>query len=258
MNKEEFYENRDAMSESISKAHLRGGTDFQAWFNKAGDEHESAVRGSWDFAHYFASAEVCKWVKQPEDKICLEIGYGGGRLLNASRHFFKHSHGVDVHPFAVEVAEVLLRWGPERNFTLHRLNESVFPLDDGSIDYAYSFIVIQHIFKASILESYLSELKRVVKAGGVINLYFADIDKYPEKISAAYIRSRLKGFLELDYPPDGTTAYNTLWVSNGWMQKQLELNGFSCKSWSPSYKGVPDGYPDVKGTQTGVIAVREG
>ncbi len=74
------------------------------------------------------------------------------------------------------------------------------------MDYIYSFIAIQHFYSAAILRSYLDEAARILKKEGVVNLFFADMNKYPDKCSKSYIKSMISGYMELEYPPDEKTA----------------------------------------------------
>jgi len=251
-----FQDNKIEISDAIGKARDKSDAAFQSWFNKSGDAEESFIRGAWDFAFYFASPAVCAVIKKPEEKRCLEIGYGGGRLLNASRNYFKYSYGVDIHPFHAEVRKELLKRAPVEDFELFRLQTEVFPLASNSIDYAYSFIVIQHFYSASILKAYLGELGRVVKPGGVANLFFADLMKYPEKGSTVFLKALTGGCLELEIPPDATTAHNTLWVTRKWMARELKAAGFKPMGYASTYKGIPEGYGKRRGQQTGILAMK--
>ena len=256
MNEDMFSKNLEEISSAIGLAEEKGYQEFLSWFNKSGDVNKSFIRGAWDFSFYFVNPAVSKLVKNPEEKICLEIGFGGGRLLHTSRSYFKYSYGVDIHPFADLVKQTLLERCPHDDFSLIRLTEPIIPLQEGSVDYIYSFIVIQHFYSAAILMSYLDEAARILKKGGVVNLFFADMNKYPNKWTKSYIKSVISGYMELKYPPDEKTAYNTLWVSKGWMEKALSQRGFRIDGWKDSYKDVPDGYPDRLGTQAGVLAVK--
>jgi len=252
-----FQKNKDEISAAIGMARDKGDEAFLSWFNKSAGSEQDYVRGAWDFSFYFANSDVCSNLKDPESKTCLEIGYGGGRLLNASRAHFRFSHGVDIHPFRDAVKTRLLELHPREDFALHQLDQVRLPLADNSIDYAYSFVVIQHFYAFSILASYMKELARVVKTGGLANLFFADlrlIDK-PTRYLTSYCT---KGYVELVAPPDATTAHNSLWISRWRMAKELSRNGFRSLLSRPSYKNVPDGYPCRRGSQTGILAIKEG
>jgi ubiquinone/menaquinone biosynthesis C-methylase UbiE len=256
MNEDMFSKNSAEISSAIALADKKGYQEFLAWFNKSDDVNRSFIRGAWDFSFYFINHDVSKLIKNPEKKICLEIGFGGGRLLHSSRNYFNYSYGVDIHPFADMVKQKLLERCPHDDFSLIRLTEPVIPLQEGSVDYIYSFIVIQHFYSVAILKSYLDEAARILNKEGVVNLFFADMKKYPDKRSKSYIKSMIKGYMELEYPPDEKTAYNTLWISRSWMEKALSERGFQIDSWQDSYKDVPDGYPGRHGTQSGVLAIK--
>ena len=127
---------------------------------------------------------------------------------------------------------------------------------DDSLDYIYSFIVIQHFYGLSVLKEYLEETTRPLKKGGLLNLFFADLAKYQQKISRVYLESIFKGFMEFSQPPDAQTAHNTLWVSRSWIRATLSRLNFKVVEFRNAYKSVPDGYPDTLGSQSGVLAVK--
>ena len=157
-----FKQNVDAFSNALCKVREKGDDRFLLWFNNSESEEQSFIRGAWDFSFYFVTPTVCRFISNPEQKCCLEIGYGGGRLLNASRSYFKHSYGVDVHSFHDLVTQKLLERSPARDFTLFNLDNCKIPIADESLDYIYSFIVIQHFYGLSILKEYLEETTRTL------------------------------------------------------------------------------------------------
>ncbi|MCX7934984.1 MAG: hypothetical protein N3A66_06965 [Planctomycetota bacterium] len=69
---------------AIRAAAAQGETAFQSWFNQAESVAQATVRGYWDFAVHILTSAVCAAIREPEKLTALEIGYGGGRLLNAS------------------------------------------------------------------------------------------------------------------------------------------------------------------------------
>lgn len=249
-----FSKNVNEMQQAIRQAKEKGYAPFLSWFNRSGNVEESFIRGMWDFAYYFITPEVCRYINKPEHKKCLEIGYGGGRLLHASRSFFRHSYGIDIHPFVDFVKQKLLDRSPVDDFTLFKIENIELPLEAKSIDYVYSFIVIQHFYSIDILDSYLNEIRRVMKPNGLVNLFFGDLSKYPSKKGRLYIKSVITGYLEEKNPPNEKTANNTLWISKRWMRKRLIELGFKLISNAQSYKRIPDGYPHKKGSQAGILA----
>src|SRR5262249_17787133 len=95
-----------------------------------------------------------------------EIGCGAGRLTKALAAIFGEVHGVDVSP-------EMIRLGREKlagisNVHLHVNNGvdlSVLP--SVPFDFAFSFIVFQHIPDKGIVESYIREVHRVLRPGAL-------------------------------------------------------------------------------------------
>lgn len=253
---EEFVKNQEEMAKAISDSRDEGETNFYSWFNRTGSIEENTIRGFWDFSYYFASQEICRYIETPEEKTCLEIGYGGGRLLNASRNFFNHSIGVDVHPYSEEVRTHLLNQKPNEDFVLYKLSSDKLPIEEATVDFAYSFIVIQHFYSYEIFANYLRELQRVVVPGGMICLYFADLRWYPGWFDRKWIKAFFRGRIEESAPPDQISAYNTLWMTCSQVRSLMKQCSFTPVFQKRSYKSIPDGYPTRKGQQTGIMALK--
>jgi SAM-dependent methyltransferase len=144
-------------------------SEFFRWFNDSPDVESAFAHGTWDFAVYVA-APVAPFLHQPYDRVALEIGYGGGRLLLPACRAFRHVVGVDVHDRTALVSEALQARGIS-NFSLHIGDGRHLPVDDESVDVVYSFIVFQHLERVEIARSYLRESHRVLRSGGVAALY---------------------------------------------------------------------------------------
>lgn len=82
--------------EEISKSAASTDDEFFTWFDSAKDKDAAFVRGSWDFMAHIALPSS-KFLSTPEEKVALEIGYGGGRILAAASRCFKSVIGVDIH-----------------------------------------------------------------------------------------------------------------------------------------------------------------
>jgi SAM-dependent methyltransferase len=239
-----FDRNKKEISDAIGRAYAKDYASFMSWFNHSESFEKSIIRGAWDFTFYFITPAVCRYLREPEKKCCLP----------ASRSFFSHSYGIDIHPFADKVREKLLQLKPIDDFTLLTADRPVFQLRDKSIDYVYSFIVIQHFYHVDILKAYLSDIARIVKPGGLVNLFFADLWKFETKISTKYLLALQEGLMHVSAPPDEYTAHNSLWLSCGFMSSLLKDKGFEIIEKMPSYRAIPDGYPDMQGTQKGILA----
>ncbi len=156
-------------------AHGERGIFFN-WFNESGgDIDTNFLKGQCDFSLHIL-LPCLDILKEPEKKVALEIGYGGGRLLLPASRIFQHVFGIDVHEQRDLVREELEKRGCQNHTLLTSQGESI-PLDSNTIDFVYSFIVLQHVECLNIFESYLKETFRVLKNGGTALLYFESVEK---------------------------------------------------------------------------------
>lgn len=245
--------------EEIGRAAGTGKDSFFGWFNTAADTDAAFVRGSWDFSFHIAGP-LGPYVDKPENKTALEIGYGGGRILASACRSFRDAVGVDVHGQGGLVADELQRRGIQ-NFRLVDTEGSSIPLENGSIDVVYSFIVLQHVEKIAILERYFDEAYRVLKPGGVALLYFGRraVYSYCSRSRLLYALDRMMealvlrgGYLEL---PASVNDLNLL-VSLSFVKKLSVRTGFKVLRHVASRKNVPDGI-GLYGAQHGVLLRKE-
>jgi cyclopropane fatty-acyl-phospholipid synthase-like methyltransferase len=138
----------------------------------------ASSREDWTPAEFFASGEqsVHELIVADRDAIChakdpktmrvLEIGCGAGRMTRALASFFGEAHGVDVSREMVERGRELLADRP--NAFLH-LNSGadLQVLGDLRFDFAFSFIVFQHIPSKGVIENYVREVSRLLRPGAV-------------------------------------------------------------------------------------------
>lgn len=100
----------------------------------------------------------------------IDFGSGAGRLTQGLRRHFDEVVGVDFSPPMVERARALDPSGSCKFALNDRPDLQMF--EDGSFDLAYSALVLQHIPTANAM-TYLSELVRVVRPGGVVTVQVA-------------------------------------------------------------------------------------
>lgn len=102
----------------------------------------------------------------------LEIGCGYGRLLWHLVPRVARVVGIEVSPEPAEAARELLANRAPGRFDVYVGDGSTLrPLDDAFIDRAVSFTVFQHLTRRGI-DSYIEELGRVLKPGGLACLQF--------------------------------------------------------------------------------------
>jgi len=157
--------------EEIQKAKEKSKDDFFVWFNDAKNADASFVKGAWDFSKHIAS-EAVGYVSEPEKKAVLEIGHGGGRLLLAASRYFQKAYGVDIHEENDFVGQELVARGARNIELLKSTDGRSIPLGNESVDFVYSFIVLQHVEKIDVFKCYLEDIYRVLKKNGVAILYF--------------------------------------------------------------------------------------
>jgi len=137
--------------------------------------------GGWDEAAFFASGErdyrltveprMQTLGVDPASAIALEIGCGIGRM---TRSFAERFHSV----VALDVSMEMLR----RGRALHAGNPRILwvpgtgvdlaPVASESIDFVYSFLVLQHVPAVRIGLRYVDEMMRVLKPGGAFAFQF--------------------------------------------------------------------------------------
>jgi ubiquinone/menaquinone biosynthesis C-methylase UbiE len=241
--------------EEISKVAVSNDDDFFTWFDLSKDKDAAFVRGSWDFTIHVA-LPAAHFLFKTEDKVALEIGHGGGRILAAASRHFKNVIGIDIHDCNQKV-ELELKQRGISNFRLIQTDGKELPLEDSSVDFVYSFIVLMHIEKYDIFKEYLNETSRVLKANSIAVVYFGRkwllssnkssrflylIDKFLERILLP------KGFKEL---PARVNEINLL-VSLSHAKSLARKSGFEVLADLVSHKKVPDGV-HLFGVQNGLV-----
>jgi SAM-dependent methyltransferase len=229
-------------ADAIRAARDEGAAAFQSWFNRAESIDEAFRRGFWDFSVHILVPEVTARISNPGALTALEIGYGGGRLLNAAASFFGRAVGVDVHDEHEAVAALLASCGRD-NVELMRTDGRAIPLPDESVDFAYSFIVLQHLHSVDAFERYVSETHRVLRRGGVAQLYFGRLAT----------RNPLLRFREI---ADAPVNHVSLELAPRTAARICRRAGFSVIGRGTSYKNVPDGYPADAGGQSYVTLAK--
>ena len=140
-------------------------------------------QGAWTDDEFFQSGEqnlreqiltdlenICQGTDRRQMKV-LEIGCGAGRITHALANFFGEVYGVDISGEMVERARHALSALPNAHVfqnngrDLGVLREA--GLRDGEIDFAFSYIVFQHIPSREIIETYVREVHRLLRPGAL-------------------------------------------------------------------------------------------
>ena len=103
---------------------------------------------------------------EPTQMVVLEIGCGVGRMTRHLAEIFGRVEGVDVSGEMIAKAHENL--AHLSNVGLHETSGADLAcFEDGTFDFAFSFIVFQHIPSREVIVNYLEEVHRTLKPGGL-------------------------------------------------------------------------------------------
>jgi SAM-dependent methyltransferase len=153
----------------------------QDWDERARENarHFIATSNSdWNSAEFFDSGRlnvfheiltdlgnVCQG-KSPKEMKVLEIGCGAGRMTRALAEVFGEVYAVDVSGEMIAKAREGL--AGLRNVHLFQNNGADLKvLGDVTLDFAFSYIVFQHIPSREVIFSYTREVNRLLRKGAL-------------------------------------------------------------------------------------------
>jgi SAM-dependent methyltransferase len=138
----------------------------------------NTATADWTDEDFFATGErtvadeiltdlvnVCQG-KSAKDMRVLEIGCGAGRVTRALANLFGEVHGVDVSGEMVRQAKLALRDRPNA-FVYQNNGKDLTVVPELEFDFAFSSIVFQHIPSREIIENYVREVSRLLRAGAL-------------------------------------------------------------------------------------------
>jgi SAM-dependent methyltransferase len=158
--------------------------------------------------------------RTPDQMHVLEIGCGVGRITRALSEVFGDVHAVDVSGEMIAQAQSVLADRP--NAHVYQNNgKDLAPLKGHRFDFAFSYIVLQHISSRSVIESYMREVGKALRPGALFKFQLQGNDAThpveddtwlgvpfrPEQAREMAIRN---GF-ELRYFHGENTQYFWLW-----------------------------------------------
>jgi SAM-dependent methyltransferase len=144
------------------------------WDKRASEDHQFYIAsGSAASEEEFrASGErelldpILDGIELDPSSRALEIGCGVGRLLAPLSMRTAEALGVDISPLMIEKSEEFLRDFPKARAWV--TDGTLSGVDDGSLDFVFSYIVFQHIPVVEPILTYVQEAGRVLAPGGVL------------------------------------------------------------------------------------------
>ncbi|MGA9631777.1 MAG: class I SAM-dependent methyltransferase [Candidatus Acidiferrales bacterium] len=143
-------------------------------------------RKDWDVSDFFKSGEedyrrlvapvLDRFGFAPRGKRALELGCGAGRMTSAFVAQFDHVTAVDISAEMLDRARHLL---PDvENVTWkHSNGEDLRDTEDASIDFVFTYLVLQHLPDEDLVRNYIREMLRVLKPSGMCLFQFNGMDK---------------------------------------------------------------------------------
>jgi ubiquinone/menaquinone biosynthesis C-methylase UbiE len=140
---------------------------FLSWFDRTSSIRETEERARSDWKNLITAFDY--YARVPRRR-CLEIGFGGGRLLVEASKDFEQAVGVDIHAAFDKTREYINMHGCENVVLLHK--DELKTLEDSSVDFVFSFIVFQHFESECEVDFYLGQIKRLMSTVGCAHIFF--------------------------------------------------------------------------------------
>ncbi|MFN0172028.1 MAG: class I SAM-dependent methyltransferase [Bryobacteraceae bacterium] len=138
----------------------------------------NTAREDWTDDEFFRSGEqtvkeeiltdminICQ-DKEPGKMKVLDIGCGAGRITRALGKLFGEVYGIDVSGEMVRQAAAATADMPHVHVRQNN-GKDLSVLGDIEVDFAFSMIVFQHIPSREVIETYVREVGRLLRPGGL-------------------------------------------------------------------------------------------
>ena len=107
----------------------------------------------------------------PSGRVAVDVGCGAGRITRALARRFGHVYGLDVSDEMLKVASTFSR--DLANITWLRSDgTSLAPVETTSVDFVFSYLVLQHIPRRDLALGLVVEIIRVMRPGGAFLFQF--------------------------------------------------------------------------------------
>ncbi len=117
-----------------------------------------------------------RWHWEPQGRAMLELGCGAGRMTRSFSQRFSRVHAFDISTEMLGHAKALLPEASNVDWILGN-GSALSGLDDETVDFAFSYIVLQHMPEPSFALRYIREMLRVLKPEGMVLFQFNSVPK---------------------------------------------------------------------------------
>jgi len=138
-------------------------------------------RKDWEETSFFESGEqdyqrlVEPILKQlqfdPASKSMAELGCGAGRMTRAFALRFRSVKAVDISAEMQSRGKSYLQSFSNIGWILTD-GESVSGIDNGSVDFVFSYLVLQHLPEKKVVQNAIAEMMRILRPGGTFLFQF--------------------------------------------------------------------------------------
>lgn len=154
-------------------------SDWNARARENARHYVQNEQGEWSDPEFFRSGEInvanevmpemhriCGGQRSPLDLHMLEIGCGVGRMTRMLARIFGHVTALDVSDEMLDQAKRNLAGIENISFVLGD-GVSLAGIPSESVDFAFSFVVFQHVPSLDVIRSYCRETFRVLRPGSL-------------------------------------------------------------------------------------------
>ena len=146
-------------------ASWRENWDPESFFQSGEEDYARFVQPAFDRCHF-----------APEDKFMLELGCGAGRMTRSFARRFARVIGFDISAEMLRHAQALHPEAANIAWTLGN-GTDLSGIGDRSVDFVFSYIVLQHMPAPEFALRYIREMLRVLKPGGMFLFQFNSVPK---------------------------------------------------------------------------------
>ena len=140
--------------------------------------------------------------KDPKEMRVLEIGCGAGRVTRSLARLFGEVSAVDVSGEIVHLARQAV--GDFSNAFVYQNNGmDLTVIPDRPFDFAFSYLVFQHVPSREVIQTYVREVYRLLRPG-------------------ALFKFQVQGDMEVEAKPDDT------WVGGPFSEEQIMRMASEC------------------------------